>query len=221
MGWWLINENGGIKNFADGRELQNAIPGEDDVENQYGGDGPADIMGPAVDRIIAEYKEAWKRPPSFEELVGILKFVTGPMELSGKLKAGPRLSLRELDVLEMTAKLDLDKKPERTQSNESWINGIVDAIEMARRYLKGVEPRDRNMRQTLAVHIFGAMLSYYESTPKENRNDVGLIDEIAAALAKVVETGNVPGAIRVLCCDASMSDAEKVKNIYNMACECI
>lgn len=82
MGWWLLNKRGGIKEFDDGRTIQNAIPGEDSVKNNYGGDYPADIMGPAVDKIIKEYEKVWKRKPNRTELIGCLDFVCGPKSLN-------------------------------------------------------------------------------------------------------------------------------------------
>ena len=81
MGWWLIDESGSIKDFEDGRECQNAIPEKDDSKSMYGGDVPADIMGKAVSEIVKEYEAAWKREPSFLELISCLKFVTAPMGL--------------------------------------------------------------------------------------------------------------------------------------------
>ena len=82
MGWWLLNECGGIAEFDDGRECQNAIPDQDGSEKNYGGDGPADIMGPAVDKIVKEYETTWGRPPRRTELIGCLDFVCGPKELA-------------------------------------------------------------------------------------------------------------------------------------------
>lgn len=82
MGWWLLDDCGGIKDFDDGRELQNALPGKDSSELRYGGDGPADIMGPAVDAITKEYESSWDRQPTRTELIGCLDFVCGPKKLA-------------------------------------------------------------------------------------------------------------------------------------------
>ena len=54
MGWWQL---------------------EGDMVN---GDTPADIMGPAVDKIIKVYEEEWGRKPFRAELEGVLNFVTMP-----------------------------------------------------------------------------------------------------------------------------------------------
>ncbi len=54
MGWWQL---------------------EGDMVN---GDTPADIMGPAVDKIIKVYEEEWGRKPYRTELEAVLNFVTLP-----------------------------------------------------------------------------------------------------------------------------------------------
>ena len=54
MGWWQL---------------------EGDMVN---GDTPADIMGPAVDKIIKVYEEEWDRKPYRAELEAVLNFVTLP-----------------------------------------------------------------------------------------------------------------------------------------------
>jgi hypothetical protein len=54
MGWWQL---------------------EGDMVN---GDSPADIMGPAVDKIIKVYEEDWGRKPYRTELEAVLNFVTLP-----------------------------------------------------------------------------------------------------------------------------------------------
>src|SRR3954468_7290446 len=55
MGWWKINSpsRGGIdRAHATGSKLLNAVPGRHTPENHYNGDGPADAMGNAVDRVL-------------------------------------------------------------------------------------------------------------------------------------------------------------------------
>jgi len=63
-------------------------------EAPYGqmGDGPADIMGPAVDRVRAAYRESWKREPTMAELYGALDFVTGPDRAEGVIKSARRIA---------------------------------------------------------------------------------------------------------------------------------
>ena len=82
MGWWKIS------NVAEGRvdtahrsagaalgeKCCNAVPGVDNPEARYNGDGPADVMGPALDEIAHLYKEAWGRFPSRAELRAVFNF---------------------------------------------------------------------------------------------------------------------------------------------------
>ncbi len=60
-GWWRTDETGGIK--PDGVLI--------------GGDGPADVMGDAIDEIIGLYHRRWGRDPTAEELSAVLQFVLG------------------------------------------------------------------------------------------------------------------------------------------------
>ena len=80
MGWWRMNERGGIK-CKPGCTLQNDVPGKDSVEELHMGDRAADIMSVAVDVIIDAYKEAWGSPPCMEELHGCLNFINGSKKL--------------------------------------------------------------------------------------------------------------------------------------------
>jgi hypothetical protein len=41
-------------------------------------------MGEAVNKIIKEYKDTWKRPPRRTELIHCLDFVCGPLELTSE-----------------------------------------------------------------------------------------------------------------------------------------
>lgn len=57
MGWWEISS-------------------ERDIDEPcYGGDGPADTMGSALDAIALQYRQAWGRWPYVEELRACFNFV--------------------------------------------------------------------------------------------------------------------------------------------------
>lgn len=76
-GWWKIDsvEKGQIDwDQPDKNGLINAIPGQDTTKKLYNGDGPADIMGNAIDSITSEYHEAWGRNPEPEELQAVFNF---------------------------------------------------------------------------------------------------------------------------------------------------
>ena len=64
MGWWKQSAEG--HSFAEDNELS-------------WGDGPADIMGPALDRIFAEFKAKYGRKPTVEELQAGVMFSARPM----------------------------------------------------------------------------------------------------------------------------------------------
>ena len=78
-GWWNMvspDEPGVNFDFNKGEDkLANAIPGEDDENLLYNGDGPADILFAAIHDVIDEYINEWKRPPKFEEIMGAFNFV--------------------------------------------------------------------------------------------------------------------------------------------------
>ena len=100
MGWWKIKnvETGQIawkprekgvvpienidslrvEDICDEIDVVNAIPGQDSEKEYYNGDGPADIVGDCIDKLIESYKETWKRPPYIEELEAAINFVMGP-----------------------------------------------------------------------------------------------------------------------------------------------
>jgi len=61
MGWWNANDNGGMF-------------GEDD--EKVWGDGPADILDEAIERIVKEFEEDWGRRPTLEELQAGFRFST-------------------------------------------------------------------------------------------------------------------------------------------------
>ena len=97
MGWWQIaDEGGGIDWNPDNARngLVNQFPGEDPSNKLYNGDGPADIMGDALDliqqgkdpdkvaidtinEIEEEYGRAWERAPHPAEWIAIFNFVSG------------------------------------------------------------------------------------------------------------------------------------------------
>jgi len=83
MGWWQIDsvEYGQIdwEVKRPGRTLVNALPGEDSSKAMYNGDGPADVMGSAVDEIIQLYMDAWGRPPCKDELLAVFNFCVNPL----------------------------------------------------------------------------------------------------------------------------------------------
>ncbi len=82
MGWWRIEDESGQIAYAlpsghpgDDSVPRNAIPGRDDVEEQYNGDRPADAMGRVFKEINALYKEAWGRIASPDEMRACFNFV--------------------------------------------------------------------------------------------------------------------------------------------------
>ena len=82
MGWWKIEnvESGQIDFDANGPgNLANQVPGRHSPDQLVNGDGPADIMGVAIKKIVEEYKEAWGRPPQREELQAVFNFDVNSM----------------------------------------------------------------------------------------------------------------------------------------------
>jgi len=78
MGWWKIDniETGGIdwENW-DGTVLNVT---KDNITNELvNGDGPADIMGDALEQIRKEYKNYWNREPTLNELQAVFNFCMG------------------------------------------------------------------------------------------------------------------------------------------------
>lgn len=61
MGWWSTNRGG--YSFT-----------EEEGEEMAWGDGPADILGDAIDAIDGEFLEAWGRPATTHELVAGMRF---------------------------------------------------------------------------------------------------------------------------------------------------
>lgn len=81
MGWWRIDnsESGHIDFQAENVSgTANALPGEDDNEQLYCGDGPADVMEKACEEIDRLYIEAWGRPVKPAELKGCFNFCCKP-----------------------------------------------------------------------------------------------------------------------------------------------
>jgi len=89
MGWWKIDsvKTGQIDLShrapgQNGTDLANAIPGkETDEDALYNGDGPADLMGPVLRKINAQYVEAWGRPAKPCELRAAFNFCLNGMIL--------------------------------------------------------------------------------------------------------------------------------------------
>ena len=87
MGWWKIDsvERGQIDWKHSKSGLVNAIPGQDTPVQSYNGDGPADLMDSALDKINKQYKDAWNRPARPEELKAVFNFCfNGMMRLAKK-----------------------------------------------------------------------------------------------------------------------------------------
>ncbi len=81
MGWWKIDdESGGIGNCLPSGHpgkgaLCNAVPGRDDPEDQYNGDGPADVMGKAIREVDKLYEDTWGRHARPDEMQACFNFV--------------------------------------------------------------------------------------------------------------------------------------------------
>ncbi len=94
MGWWKMDpKTGGIScNPPSGKPedtaLLNAVPGRDTVEDHYGGDEPADIIGNALHQIAECWQKKWGRLPYSEELDGVLTFCMARHRKAGKYVAG-------------------------------------------------------------------------------------------------------------------------------------
>lgn len=69
MGWWTTNKEGA--SFAQVRERTEAV--------LIWGDGPADIMGDAIQLIEAEFEKEWARKPTIDELVAGVRFSARPL----------------------------------------------------------------------------------------------------------------------------------------------
>lgn len=83
MGWWKVEsvETGQVDfdhKCPTNSGLVNAIPGQEEG-GIFNGDGPADLMGPVLDKISKEYNEAWGRPAKKEELMAVFNFCCNGM----------------------------------------------------------------------------------------------------------------------------------------------
>ena len=77
MGWWKIADvETGMVDFKAKTAAQtaNAVPGHEDTECLFNGDGPADIMGDTLRRVSALYQSAWGRPAALDELRACFNF---------------------------------------------------------------------------------------------------------------------------------------------------
>jgi len=84
MGWWKINsvERGQIDcshKCPTNPQLVNAVPGREAEDAMYNGDGPADLMGPVLRKIDAQYVAAWGRPAKPDELRAVFNFCLNGM----------------------------------------------------------------------------------------------------------------------------------------------
>ena len=87
-GWWKIDniETGQIDQSQPDKkkEIINVIPGKDSSKELYNGDGPADIMDGALDRIAKEYREQWEKEPELDEIKAVFNFCFNGLKRSRK-----------------------------------------------------------------------------------------------------------------------------------------
>ena len=77
MGWWRIKdtETGQVDFEAKtSAPTANALPGKDDPQHLYGGDGPADVMGKALADINRLWQTSWGRDATNDELLACFNF---------------------------------------------------------------------------------------------------------------------------------------------------
>lgn len=82
MGWWKIKdvETGQIDFEAEtAARTANAIPGKENVDCLFNGDGPADVMSRALHKIRGQYEQAWGRSAKKEELTACFNFCCNGM----------------------------------------------------------------------------------------------------------------------------------------------
>lgn len=65
MGWWRATKDGGSLAMEE--------------TGLIWGDGPADVMGPALDAIIAQFEMEWNRKPTMDELISGVIFSARPL----------------------------------------------------------------------------------------------------------------------------------------------
>lgn len=87
MGWW------NIKDVKTG-QIDPAFVSPRPTVRLVNGDGPADAMGVALDRIAEMYREAWDRDPLIDELQAVFNFVVGPERKKGKFYTRGRRTSR-------------------------------------------------------------------------------------------------------------------------------
>lgn len=73
MGWWSITDDRAGISFLSGEP--------EEKTGMHMGDGPADIMGEAVNEIVELYKQSFQRKPYMRELIAAVEFVAGSHEL--------------------------------------------------------------------------------------------------------------------------------------------
>ena len=84
MGWWKIKDvKTGQVDFdhkcPTNSQFANAVPGHEECDSVYNGDGPADLMGPILRKISVLYEEAWGRPADKIELEAVFNFCCNGM----------------------------------------------------------------------------------------------------------------------------------------------
>lgn len=84
MGWWRIKDiESGQVDFdhecPTNEKLANAVPGKDDADGLYNGDGPADTMSDTLRGISKVYEDKWDRPAKKEELTAVFNFCCNGM----------------------------------------------------------------------------------------------------------------------------------------------
>lgn len=163
MGWWKIDPDAGTgqidcNNPPSGHqegELINAIPGRDTTEDYYNGDGPADIMGDALDRIAEEFQRKWNRPPYLKELKACFRFVSRRFEESGIYETSDQLSVRVLreEILKLRSKYGLSNDwPLERSASEDELKRMTEEEEEAVRFLD-VQKHDSELRQQLETAL--------------------------------------------------------------------
>ena len=65
MGWWSTNREG-VSLLSESEVV-------DGIEMVWG-DGPADILGAAIDKIDKEFLQEWGRPTTTDELIAAMRF---------------------------------------------------------------------------------------------------------------------------------------------------
>ena len=84
MGWWKVKDiKTGQIDFdhkcPTNPQLTNAIPGQEECDSVYNGDGPADLMGQVLRKISALYETAWERQAKKDELIAVFNFCCNGM----------------------------------------------------------------------------------------------------------------------------------------------